>query len=150
VELAPGEHSGRALRRVQQEIVRYLSPWIDGGYGLKFDWAVRCEDVAAHLRGLSGVRSVSGLSLLHVHARLPSKPPAPGETPQLEHRLDDTARGQGEDAKEAHAVLPWSLAVPMREHIVSCVNAGDERPPEVTGVGHLAVGQTFIIGTSSA
>ncbi|WP_431262524.1 hypothetical protein ACQ859_20595 [Roseateles chitinivorans] len=64
--LTRGAHEGATLRRVNEAIVHYLSPWFDDGYGARFDWLVRSEDLEARLRALEGVSFVTQLSLITV------------------------------------------------------------------------------------
>ncbi|MBB3281615.1 hypothetical protein [Mitsuaria sp. BK037] len=150
IGLARGAHEGATLRRVNQEIVEFLSPWFDDGYGPRFDWLVRSEDLEARLRGLEGVSFVTRLSLITVAcddhgvytladtaraemvADLPDQPPAIG-------------------AAHAHARLPWSIALPMPQHILTAVDRFPQTvAPSATGVDRLAVGSTFVIGGPAA
>lgn len=152
IGLARGAHEGATLRRVNQEIVEFLSPWFDDGYGPRFDWLVRSEDLEARLRGLEGVSFVTRLSLITVacddngvytladtaRAPLGTAPPAQegqaGEVPAI-------------GAAHAHARLPWSIALPMPQHILTAVDRFPQTvAPSATGVDRLAVGSTFVIG----
>jgi hypothetical protein len=149
VGLRTGAHEGATLRRVNDSVVQMLSPWFDEGYGLRFDWQVRSEDLEARIRQLDGVATVSRMSLLtitcddqgvyrlHDTALAPLGPQPPGQDG------DRPARG----AAHAHARLPWSLALPLPQHILTAANSqaatGGAQP---TGVAQLSVGSTFVIG----
>lgn len=135
VKLARGVQQGQALRRINQAITDYLSPWRDGGLRPSFDWVVRCEDVEAHIRSLDCVEFVTQLSLLHV-ARSDA---------QL-YTLGDTARRQGLLSTQARPRSAWSIALPMREHMVSAIELPTDERPEVTGIARLGLGSTFILG----
>jgi hypothetical protein len=141
VKLAPNVQAGRALRQVNQAITDYLSPWREGGCKPSFDWTIRCEDVEAHIRALDCVDFVTQLSLLHV-ARSDGRV----------FTLGDTARGQAVLTSRAHARSPWSIALPMREHMVRTVEGisatGDDRP-QASGIAHLSIGSTFIVGEAT-
>ena len=147
--LTRGAHEGATLRRVNEAIVHYLSPWFDDGYGARFDWLVRSEDLEARLRALEGVSFVTQLSLITVAcddrdvytlsdtARMPVGAEPPGQDG------DRPATG----AAHARARLPWSIALPMPQHILTAVDRFPETvSPRATGVDRLAVGSTFVIG----
>ncbi|ANH67118.1 hypothetical protein [Mitsuaria sp. 7] len=147
--LTRGAHEGATLRRVNEAIVHYLSPWFDDGYGARFDWLVRSEDLEARLRALEGVSFVTQLSLITIAcddrdvytladtARAPLGADPPGQ---------DGAR-PATGAAHARAQLPWSIALPMPQHILTAVDRFPETvSPRATGVDRLAVGSTFVIG----
>lgn len=147
--LTRGAHEGATLRRVNEAIVHYLSPWFDDGYGPRFDWLVRSEDLEARLRALEGVSFVTQLSLITVAC-----------DDRDVYTLSDTARARegaeppGQDgaqpvtgAAHARAGLPWSIALPMPQHILTAVDRFPETvSARATGVDRLAVGSTFVIG----
>jgi len=128
-------HVGFVLRRVERAIVDYLSPWQDGGLPPRFGWTLRCEDVQAHLRGLEGVAAVTQLSLLQVAC-----------DDDGTYTLGDTARmaGRGHDRLDPHR--PWSLALPMPEHLITVAEAAVDPAPLTSGIRELAVGRTLIVG----
>ncbi len=136
---ARGTHEGVVLRRVQQAIVRHLSPWFDGGCQPRFHWLLRCEEVQAHLRSVEGVEAVSQLSLLQV---------ACGDDGR--HTLGDTARASSPSSRSSHDRLhplqAWSLALPMPDHLVIAAEAPPDPNALATGIRELAIGSTFIIG----
>jgi len=148
VKLTPGAATGLVLKRLNDAIIEYLSPWWDGGRGPIFDWVIRCEDVEAHLRKVDGVELVTGTSLLHI-----------SEDEAESYTLGDTARldsggavrkhaGQ-RPAEQVRASCPWSIALPMPGHLVTLVEGAEETGslPTPTGIGRLAVGSTFIVGS---
>jgi len=149
IGLTRGAHEGATLRRVNEAVVHYLSPWFDEGYGPRFDWLVRSEDLEGRLRALEGVSFVTRLSLITVAcddrdvyalsdtARAPLGAEPPGQ---------DGAR-PARGAAHAHARLPWSIALPLPQHILTAIDLYPEAvAPQVTGVDRLAVGSTFVIG----
>ncbi|WP_457333532.1 hypothetical protein [Rhizobacter sp. P5_C2] len=130
-----GVHEGVLLRRVERAIVDHLSPWMDGGCELRFDWLLRCDDVLAQLRALEGVAAVSRLSLLRVAC-----------DDDRRHALADTARRADGDSPVLRATQPWSLALPLPRHLVS-VHGDPEAPATpAAGIRELAIGSTFIVG----
>ncbi|WP_431104054.1 hypothetical protein [Roseateles noduli] len=177
--LTRGAHEGATLRRVNEAIVHYLSPWFDDGYGARFDWLVRSEDLEARLRALEGVSFVTQLSLITVacddrdvytlsdtaRGPLDAPPPGPpgkdGRESRSGQNRQDVENGHGDSggdsgrrgappatgAAHARARLPWSIALPMPQHILTAVDRFPETvSPRATGVDRLAVGSTFIIG----
>jgi hypothetical protein len=138
VKLCRGVQPGQALRRVDQAITDYLSPWREGGYQPSFDWTIRCEDVEAHVRSLDCVDFVTQLSLLHV-----------AQSDDHVYTLGDTARGQAALATRARPGSPWSIALPMREHMLRTVDGSVDDRPEVTGISRLGIGSTFIVGRTA-
>ncbi|MDR7334593.1 hypothetical protein [Roseateles asaccharophilus] len=152
LRLRPGAHEGATLRRVNEAVVQAISPWGEDGPGPRFDWLVRSEDLDARIRQLGGVDGVSRLSLLTLTcddeglyqlrdtALAALGPQPPGQDG------DRPARG----AAHARARLPWSLALPLPQHILS---VADETTvpggPQPTGVDRLTIGTTFVIGRAS-
>jgi len=135
VKLARGAQAGQALRRINQALTDYISPWRAGGCQPSFDWTVRCEDIEAHVRSLDCVEFVTQLSLLHV-----------AQSDERIYTLSDTARGQAELATRVRPRSPWSIALPMREHMLRAVDSSSDERPEVTGIARLGVSGTFIVG----
>ena len=135
VKLARGAQAGQALRRINQAIIDYISPWRAGGCQPSFDWTVRCEDVEAHVRSLDCVDFVTQLSLLHV-----------AQSDMQLYTLSDTARGQAERATRAQPRSPWSIVLPMREHMLTAVDSSSDERPEATGIARLGIGGTFVVG----
>ena len=151
VSLAPGVHAGAMLRRLNQAIVEYLSPWHAVGYSARFDWEVRADHLEAHLRAFDGVLAVGQVSLLHIVC-----------SDQNVFKLSDTARVLPTEQVGATSgsvpttpvtrVTPaqsWSLVLPTRSHLISLSDDPAGQPPQPTGVAALEVGNTFIIGRSS-
>ena len=147
VRLTPGVATGLVLRRINEAIIEYLSPWWDGGRRAVFDWVIRCEDVEAHLRKVDGVELVTCTSLLHI-----------SEDEEESYTLGDTARpgpgGAGgaaprqDTSDQVRASCAWSIALPMSSHLVTLVDAAGvtDAGPIPTGIGRLAIGSTFIVG----
>jgi hypothetical protein len=135
VRLAPGTPPGQAVQRITQAVGAYLSPWHDTGYGARFDWLVRGEDLEACIRALPEVRSVGRVSLLHF-----------GEDEHGRHWLADSARRAGGVAS-LRSRTPWSLVLPAERHIIEIEHVDPaDQPPQRTGIADLAIGGTFIVG----
>lgn len=144
----PGSNAGHCERQLSQALFDYLSPWNDNGHRARFEWSLRREDVEAFIRGFDAVEFVCGVSLLHV-----------AESDGGLHSLDDTARPGGaaqwdataaqRSAGRAGARWPWSIAVPMRRHLIETLERAAPTGPVPTGVGRLAIGNTFIVGAQA-
>jgi hypothetical protein len=140
---------GEALSRLNQILIDYISPWSPIGPTPRFGWSFQNDQVEAFIRGLPFVEFVTKFSMLHIT-----------QDEVGLHRLDDTARPDIEISGPAEAsgdrpagVLkispryPWSLAIPNRTHILETSEGSLnlELPAEVTGIGNLLIGNTFII-----
>jgi hypothetical protein len=147
VKLAPGAATGLVLRRVNEAIIEYLSPWWDGGCRPTFDWIIRCEDVEAHLRKLDGVELVTCTSLLHI-AEDDEDSYTLGDTARLNSRVATRGTAAQRPSDQVQASCPWSIALPMPNHLVTLVDAAaaTDSGPIPTGIGRLAIGSTFIVG----
>jgi hypothetical protein len=156
VTLRDDVHSGDVLKRINSRLVSLLSPWREQGYTSDFEWSVRSDDVEACIREVADVEAVNGISLIRVWEDNSTMPhPA--------YQFEDTAVAYGGDAG-AVAVLSarppfWSLALPLADHFVEVVRAGDGRlEPHRTGIADarhdsglgfvagLQIGETFIVG----
>jgi hypothetical protein len=139
VRFTLGTHPGTGLRRLNQAIVRFLSPWLGLGRTPDFGWELRSEDLEARLRALDGVESLGRLSFLHT-----------AEKGRGFHVLQDSARpdptAAGDWGTRVEPLLPWSLALPARSHLIETSPDPGQTAPLPTGIDLLEVGDTFIIG----
>lgn len=117
---------------LNQEIVDYLSPWNPAGRGARFGWRIRGNEIQSHIQELDYVESLSGLSMLHIR-----------EEESRFFSLSDTARV---DAKnEIRPGHPWSIAIPVKRHLIEIIDDMKAWPSEKTGIGKLSIGSTFIL-----
>jgi hypothetical protein len=144
VRLNPGyvAQQGVWLKKLNQDLIDYISPWVKSGPTPRFGWVIQCDEVKAFIQSLAYVDAVTRFSMLHVT-----------EDEQGLYKLDDTARpdfpvqglGRGRpDGIAGKCILPrypWSLAIPNRSNLV----ATEDAAPEVTGIGKLQIGDTFIV-----
>lgn len=163
LRLKRNEHAGSVLRRVNRALIEFLSPWHDGegaedgdddggekGHGARFGWMVRGDELQAVVRKVPGVAEVGALSLLHLV-----------ETGEGHFVLHDTARvrspamhlragASGDTRGDARVTFrdPWSLALPMGEHLIGVARRVVGHVPRATGVSLLGVGETFVVGGS--
>ena len=158
LKLDRGAQTGAVLRQVQRVLTDYLSPWFDIGYGPRFEWLLRCDDVEAQVRGVPGVAAVGALSLLHV-----------ARSDDGFHHWADTARpetvGLPADSPSADQLrhrAPWSLALPLQDHLLELLREEPSAPsaspakavkrannqPPASGLAQLRVGSTIVVGRS--
>jgi len=144
LRLARGAQTGAVLRQAQRVLTDYLSPWHDIGYGPRFEWLLRCDEVEAQVRGVPGVAAVGPLSLLHV-----------ARSDDGFHHWADTARPEtvGLPAGSTSAVqlshrAPWSLALPLQDHLLELLRDEPTPKPSATGLAQLRVGSTIVVGRS--
>jgi hypothetical protein len=141
IEWAPGAHAGLGIRRLNQVLFDYLSPWNDNGYRANFEWTIRPEDLEARIRELDFVRGVSQVSLLHV-----------ASSDDNVYSLGDTARPGVPPAHFTHGPVhyrwPWSIAVPMRRHLIGSIESNGAPGPVPTGIDRLEIGNTFVVGAA--
>ena len=141
IEWATGAHAGYGIRRLNQALFDYLSPWNDNGYRANFEWTIRPEDLEARIRELDFVRGVSQVSLLHV-----------ASSDDNVYSLGDTARPGMPQARFTNGPVrfrwPWSIAVPMRRHLIGSIEAAGPTGPVPTGIDRLEIGNTFVVGAA--
>lgn len=139
VQWKPGAHAGLCIRRLNHALFDYLSPWNDNGYRARFEWTIHPEDLEARIRQLDFVEGVSKLSLLHV-----------ASSDENVYTLGDTARL---NPAVAHVTAghvrhrwPWSIAVPMRRHLIGSLEPAQAPGAVPTGIDGLEIGNTFVVG----
>jgi hypothetical protein len=139
LHLRPGSVAGQLLQRAQAAVQQFLSPWFDDGLGPEFGWTLRGEDLEALLRGLPGVRAVSGLSLLHYGRRRDGR-----------HWLFDSARLPSNGSSSSALLRPQdagSLLLPADTQLIAC-SGETTAAVEHSGISHLGVGRNFIVGSA--
>lgn len=138
VRLKRDHPTGLTLKRINQAIVQFLSPWEEGGLGVHFDWTLAPMDVEGRLRKIEAVESVAKLSILQVAMENDTR-----------YMLGDSARPRSAGHRgdgEIRALVPWSIAVPMAQHLVDAGDAVAGALPEASGVRILELGNTFVVG----
>ncbi len=142
VRFGDGAGDGANIRRLQQDVSGFLSPWTQAGCRARFGWVVRCDDVQGFVERRDYVATVSDFSLLQLV-----------EDDRGRYRLEDTARPAGAAAtsrSELQPSYPWSLALPFDHHHIEAAQDWAVVEPEPTGVGELEVGCSFVVGGGEA
>jgi hypothetical protein len=145
VKWAGDSREGQYTRRLNQDISDLICPWRSGGYRARFGWSVSGDDVEAFVRDLDYVEFVTNFSMLHITMDEAGS-----------YLLEDTVRAvreatAGIERETLHHTVrvepryPWSLAIPVRDHYIETVDTFDDIPPELTGIGELEIGYTFIV-----
>ena len=135
VRFADALGEGANLERLNRQISQYLCPWRTPGYEARFGWGIRQRDLESHILSLDYIDFVTNFSMLHITVDRHGK-----------YRLDDTARGDPNNEAKIQPRYPWSLAIPMRHHALETTRDTEIEQANITGVGELEVGTTFIIG----
>ena len=146
LELQPGVQAGAVLRQVNRLLTHTLSPWFDEGYGPVFEWVLRCDDIESKVRDVPGVAAVGQLSLLRV-ARADDGLYTFSDTARPSAGPSDAAphEAAAADGTTLRFAAPWSLALPMAEHIVELPAEALAKTAEPTGLRWLGVGHTMVI-----
>lgn len=134
LSLVAGVPAGSTLRRLNLDLLDYLSPWRPGGRGIAFDWRLHAEELEAFARARPEIASIGAISLLHIT-----------QDDAGCYRLGDSARL---GSREIAAKRGWTLLLPMRRHLLELQSEPGERRARVTGLARLALGSSFIIGGS--
>lgn len=153
VKLASGAEAQRGfyLNSLNRAITDYISPWRETGYKARFGWRVRRTDIESHILGQDYVDFVTGFSMLHI-TRDNKSGYCLGDTARRpdEFCVADSTAGDGwvreENADLVYPNVPWSLAIPARDHFIKPLRTLEPVKAEATGINELQVGDTFIIG----
>ena len=137
VKLKSGRARGMCLGKLNEAISAYLSPWHDTvGYTTHFGWRINMHDVQSYIQQFDFVDRVTNFSMLRI-------------TPDgdaLFDLFDSVAQNRkGMASSEIIPKYPWSISEPMREHFIEVDDSFVTIEPEITGIGELEIGSTFIV-----
>lgn len=136
VKFADELSEGVNLKRLDQQISDYLCPWKKPGYCARFGWKIRQRDLEAHILSLGYIDYVTDFSMLHITVDRDDR-----------YKLIDTASSNSKRKAVIEPRYPWSLAIPMRHHFLETTRDIKPVDAQLTGVGELEIGATFIIGS---
>lgn len=130
------ENPGRDIRRLNRALWAYLSPWHPEGYGGRFGWQIRSEDLMAYICRQPYVTGVSRFSMLKMTDKTRDW-----------YGLFDTRDPfyNGEAPELIQPFYPWSLAVPAAGHTIETADHVVLEKAGPAGINTLEVGSTFII-----
>lgn len=148
VRFRPGMQPGRCLQRLNADIAERLSPWREDGMGAHFDWQLRKEEAEAWIRSFEYVESVSRVSLLQV-AEADDGDFSLGDSAREPEAMTATGVWLGSPQERPPGAigprLPWSIALPVRQHAIELMSESTPAEAEPTGIDGLEIGQTFVI-----
>lgn len=128
--------AGMYLARLNQAISDFLSPWNETiGYNRHFGWVVSKHDIESFIQNLDYVDRVTNLSLLRI------APMGDG----FYDLLDSADKPETAEVKDIIPVYPWSIVAPIQQHFIEIDDRYDAIEPQITGIGELEIGSTFII-----
>ncbi|SDW71840.1 baseplate J/gp47 family protein [Nitrosomonas oligotropha] len=128
--------AGMYLERLNQAITDFLSPWNETvGYTRHFGWMVSKHDVESFIQSLDYVDRVTNLSILRI---------APAGEDYFD-LLDSADKPEDSEVKDIIPVYPWSIVAPIKQHFIEMDDRYDLIEPQITGIGELEIGSTFII-----
>ncbi|PTN11648.1 hypothetical protein [Nitrosomonas aestuarii] len=137
VKLRNARNGGLYLGKLNDAISAYISPWHDTvGYTTHFGWCINKFDVQSYIQQLDFIDRVTNFSILRI-------------TPDgnaLFNLLDSVAESKvTTESCEITPRYPWSIAEPMQQHFIEVDDSYVTIEPEITGIGELEIGSTFII-----
>jgi len=137
VKLKRKRSAGKLIEQLNEAISAFVSPWDDAtGYTAHFGWRISKHEVQSYIQQLDYIDRVTNFSLLRI-------------TPQGKalYALTDSAAEDrtSKGFSEITPQYPWGIAVPMRQHFIEVDDSFDMIDPQVTGLGELEIGSTFII-----
>ncbi len=139
-------NTGTLVSKLEQAISNYISPWVEEGYGVKFGWVMRKNDIESHLLELPFVSEISKLSMIKITqiSDGPDRYMLKDSAKQKQSTLENTGRFSSEDLCSD---IPWSLAIPASYHHIEVLDDNEvySSEPEPVGINSLEVGSNFII-----
>ncbi|MBX3616331.1 hypothetical protein [Nitrosomonas sp.] len=129
--------AGLHLNRLNTAISDFLSPWNETvGNTNHFGWSISKHDIESYIQSMSYIDRVTNLSILRIVPR--------GDD---YFELFDSAERKEDDieSKDIAPIYPWSIVAPIGQHFIEVDDRFDLIEPEITGIGKLEIGSTFII-----
>ncbi|MCG7756770.1 MAG: hypothetical protein LZF63_08945, partial [Nitrosomonas sp.] len=114
----------------------FLSPWNETvGYTRHFGWMVSKHEIESFIQSLDYVDRVTNLSILRI---------APAGEDYFD-LFDSADKTEDSEVRDIIPVYPWSIVAPIKQHFIEMDDRYDLIEPEMTGIGELEIGSTFII-----
>lgn len=137
VKLKHHRKTGMLIGKLNEAISAYLSPWHDAeGYTTHFGWRINRHDVQSYIQQLDFIDRVTSFSIIRIT-------PRGNALFDLTDSAAETRSSAG--VCEVTPKYPWSVAIPIRQHFIAVDDNLDVIEPEITGLGDLEIGSTFII-----
>lgn len=129
--------AGQHLSQLNTAISDFLSPWNESvGNTSHFGWCISKHDIESYIQNIDYIDRVTNLSILRIAPR--------GEG---FFELFDSAAQMADSTESGDIVpiYPWSIVAPIKQHFIEMDDRYDLIEPEITGIGELEIGSTFII-----
>lgn len=136
VTLKAGVSHGPALRKLEYAIKSQLCPWEPDTLNTGLGFCLSLEKLSAFILRQENVINVSALSALKISI-----------DEDTDYSLQDSAASAG--TQPIRAALPWFLLIPEEHHYIQISPDNLSHPPLTVGIGELAIGEQFIVGTST-
>ena len=137
VKLKKGRDRGMCIGKLNEAISVYISPWHDAvGYTTHFGWRINMHDVQSYIQQLDFIDQVTNFSMLRIT-------PDGDALFDLFDSVAETRKNIG--FREIMPKYPWSISEPMRQHFIEVDNSFVSIEPDITGIGELEIGSTFIV-----
>lgn len=144
VKFSRDAQAGYDVKRLNQAIIDYISPWHATGYQTTFGWTIRREDIESYVRGLEYVDFVTNFSMLHIVKDDAGRYNL-ADTARIEKATARPTQQQSGYFEQIRPRYPWSLAIPVMDHYIETMPIMRSIAAEPTGIEELEVGNTFII-----
>lgn len=143
----PGNDPGWCLRQLNDEMSRYLSPWLfNDGVEVQFGGSVSRSDVMGFIERRPYVDFVTALSLVLTMEH--DGHYAMKDTARLEPSKD-LHSGDTDDDEVLRAGKPWSVLVTSANHAFTVIDSDTVDLPEKRGIDNLVIGDDFLIAPES-
>lgn len=121
--------------QLNEDISKFLWPWLPFGYSASFNWSIRLNDIRNYINDLAYVDFVTDFSLLKLSERHDEA-----------FSLSDSVN---ESTPEVKASFPGSIAAPMRNHFIQLIDNKSFIEATAAGVDELRLSSTFVVGDGS-
>jgi hypothetical protein len=116
IQFSEGMDNGMTLRRLNDDIKRFISPWMfDSSEYVKIGGSISENVLQNYIKGLEYVDFVTKFSLLHIVEE------------NGFFRLDDTA--EDPDNVSIIQTRPWGVLMPDEDHEIEMIDRPEERTP---------------------
>ena len=144
-------NTGQFVKKLNQAISDYISPWSGKGYGVKFDWTIRKKDIESYILDLPYVSDVSRFSIIDVFMR-EDKPKKYSLIDSAAERIK-TTHSKNRSNDDISSSVAWSLAISAKTHYIEVIDSEEKmlnREAEPVGINNISIGSTFIINGTRA
>lgn len=134
VALKAGVSHGPALRKLEYAIKSQLCPWEPNTLNTGLGFCLSLEKLSAFILKQENVINVSALSALKI---------------SIDEDTDYSLQDSAASTQPIRAALPWFLLIPEEHHYIQISPDNLTYRPLTVGIGELAIGEQFIVGTST-